>query len=672
VKPFSARELIARVRANLKLAQVRRQGTAALRESERRYRELIDALPAAVYTTDLEGYITYFNQAAVDLAGRRATPGKDRWCVTWKLYRSDGAPLEHDQCPLAVALRDGRPISGEEAVAERPDGARIPFIAYATPMRDQAGTIVGAVNVLLDITERKQAEDQLRRNEAWLSGQKEAFQTAMDGGSLETSLGILIRTAIEQAADGRRCAFYIADDDGSLRHVVGMPGSYARAVDGFGIGPESLAYGLAVATGQPVIIPDVRDQPAWKPWLSRAEEYGYRSCWSFPVETVAGKIVGSFAMYLKEPRDATARDRELAAALTQAAAIIISRHQEAEQRKRADRVRAQAEAALRKSEEQLRAYLAASFDVVYRMNADWTVMRQLEGKEFISNTSEPNSMWLDKYIYPDDQTRLLHAIQQAIRTKSVFELEHRVLRPDGTVGWALSRASPLLDEKGEIVEWLGTAANVTARKLYDERQTLLLNELNHRVKNTLASVQSIAMQTLRDAPTKAEGWQALQARLLALASAHDVLTRGHWEGADIYEVIQGSLAAYRTNDQATRLKLTGPNIRLLPRAALALSLALHELATNAGKYGALSIDSGRVDVDWTVTNEPPAFSLRWAESGGPLVKMPERRGFGSRLIERGLAHDLDGDIRLEFKPAGVTCTIAAPIDGIIKGLDGPL
>lgn len=151
-----------------------------------------------------------------------------------------------------------------------------------------------------------------------------------------------------------------------------------------------------------------------------------------------------------------------------------------------------------------------------------------------------------------------------------------------------------------------------------------------------------------------------------------MLTRGHWEGADIYEVIQGSLAAYRINSHETRLKLTGPDIRLLPRVALALSLALHELATNAGKYGALSIDSGRVDVDWAVTTAPAVFSLRWAASGGPPVKMPQRRGFGSRLIEHGLAQDLDGDIRLDFEPSGVICTIAAPMEGIIKGLDKPL
>ncbi len=304
------------------------------------------------------------------------------------------------------------------------------------------------------------------------------------------------------------------------------------------------------------------------------------------------------------------------------------------------------------------------------MNVDWSVMRHLEGKEFIADTSEPTANWLTKYIYPDDQDRVKTAIRHAIDSKSVFELEHRVLREDGSVGWTWSRAVPLLDAEGAIIEWLGTAADVTERKQYDERQTLLLNELNHRVKNTLASVQSIAMQTLRAPPSLAEGREALQARLLALAAAHDVLTRGNWEGADIHDVVRGSLAAFRLSDEETRFTVKGPSIQLLPAAALAMSLALHELATNAAKYGALSNEMGRVDVSWQVSPDGDRFSFRWVESGGPAVEPPKRRGFGSRLIERGLAQDVNGEISLAFEPSGVVCTFSAPLVEMTKDLDG--
>jgi PAS domain S-box-containing protein len=133
-----------------------------LRASERHLQELLEAIPAAIYTTDAEGKITYFNQAAVDLAGRTPTLGSDEWCVTWKLYWPDGTPLPHDQCPMAVALKEGRPIRNAEAIAERPDGSRIPFIPYPTPLRDAAGKVVGAINMLVDVSERRQAETQQR------------------------------------------------------------------------------------------------------------------------------------------------------------------------------------------------------------------------------------------------------------------------------------------------------------------------------------------------------------------------------------------------------------------------------------------------------------------------------------------------------------------------------
>jgi PAS domain S-box-containing protein len=135
---------------------------ARLRDSERRLKDLLEAIPAAIYTTDAEGKITYYNQMAVELAGREPKLGSDHWCVTWKLYRPDGTPLPHDECPMAVALKEGRPIRNAEAVAERPDGTRVPFIPYPTPLRDSEGKIVGAINMLADISERKQAETQQR------------------------------------------------------------------------------------------------------------------------------------------------------------------------------------------------------------------------------------------------------------------------------------------------------------------------------------------------------------------------------------------------------------------------------------------------------------------------------------------------------------------------------
>ena len=147
---------IARDNTERKLAEAR------LQESERRLKDLLSAIPAAIYTTDARGRVTYFNEKAVELAGRTPVLGSDEWCVTWKLYRPDGTALPHDECPMAIALREGRAIRDAEAIAERPDGTRVPFIPYPTPLRDAKGNIAGAINMLVDISERKLAENQQR------------------------------------------------------------------------------------------------------------------------------------------------------------------------------------------------------------------------------------------------------------------------------------------------------------------------------------------------------------------------------------------------------------------------------------------------------------------------------------------------------------------------------
>jgi signal transduction histidine kinase len=325
------------------------------------------------------------------------------------------------------------------------------------------------------------------------------------------------------------------------------------------------------------------------------------------------------------------------------------------------RLRREATTALRTSEWRFRNLVSASSDVVYRMSADWSEMHQLQGRDFIDDTTEPSRAWLGKYIHPDDQPRVMDAIREAIRNKDVFELEHRVIQTDGTLGWTFSRAVPLTDSEGEITEWIGVASDITARKREQEIRELLIGELNHRVKNTLAIVQSIAMQTLSTTDDLQQARQALNSRLVALARAHDVLVREHWEGADLRELVAGCLAAYKNDARPTRVCFDGPAIRVQPKTALALSMALHELVTNAVKYGALSNASGRINVQWTTDPERDRFELRWCETGGPPVAAPTRRGFGSRLIERGLSQDLGGDVHLEFRSTGVVCTVHASL-----------
>ena len=217
-------------------------------------------------------------------------------------------------------------------------------------------------------------------------------------------------------------------------------------------------------------------------------------------------------------------------------------------------------------------------------------------------------------------------------------------------------------EDGVLRRLWGIQRDVTERKQAEEQRTLLIHELNHRVKNTLATVQSLATQTLRTAPTMREAKDALEGRLIALARAHDVLTRESWEGAELKEIVAETLAPYSVRGE-DRLRMRGPEVRLSPRMALALSMALQELATNAVKYGALSNAAGTVDIVWDVKAAEPSdlLFLRWEERDGPAVQAPARRGFGSRLIERSLARELNGAAHIDFKPSGIVCTLEAPL-----------
>lgn len=198
------------------------------------------------------------------------------------------------------------------------------------------------------------------------------------------------------------------------------------------------------------------------------------------------------------------------------------------------------------------------------------------------------------------------------------------------------------------------------RERVQRQQQLLIRELNHRVKNTLAVVQSLAMQSLRGPDVPAAARDAFTGRLMALARTHDLLTRDNWEGADLQEVIAEAIGVYCAEDDG-RVRLQGPPVQLAPKTAVAMAMVFQELGTNATKYGALSIPEGRVEVSWNAVAEDGAtrLSLRWAEIGGPPVKAPERRGFGTRLIERGLSAELHGRATISFEPTGAVAEIEA-------------
>ena len=198
--------------------------------------------------------------------------------------------------------------------------------------------------------------------------------------------------------------------------------------------------------------------------------------------------------------------------------------------------------------------------------------------------------------------------------------------------------------------------DVTERKRSERHQQLLLGELNHRVKNTLAIVQSLAHQSFHSSVPAPDAIRRFEGRLEALAEAHNLLTRSNWESTSIEEVVVSALAPFCSRE---RREICGPSVQISPKTAVSFALALHELATNAAKYGALSNSQGRISVAWVVDGQE--LRLTWQEQGGPPVVAPERRGFGTRMIERTLASEFGGKVELEFRPEGVRCTVVAPI-----------
>jgi PAS domain S-box-containing protein len=432
---------------------------------------MIEALPAAIYTTDAAGHITFYNDAAAALWGRRPKIGKEQWCGSWKLYWPDGASLAHDQCPMALTLKTGRPLHGLEAVAERHDGSRVPFAAYPTPIFSTSGELISAINMLVDLSERKRSEDSAR----------------------------LLASIVHSSDDA------IVSKD--LNGIINSWNEGAERIFG---------YTAAEAVGRPITM-----------------------------------II---------PADRAGEEQS-----------ILAR--------------------LRRGE---------------RIDHFETVRRHKDG---------------------------------------------RLLDISITV-------SPIHGSNAQVIGASKIARDITERKRAEERQKLLLREIVHRVKNTLATVQAIATRTLRSAP--ADERDQFTARLHALSKAHDLLTGNAWEQAPMRAVVNSALGS----DQRPRFDFEGPEVALSASTSLHLMLALHELAANAVRYGALSNATGRVRLSWHLRGQlrqpegGDRLRVSWSESGGPPPSHPRRRGFGTVLIEQAFDR-----VRFAYAPSGLVCTFELPVGG---------
>jgi PAS domain S-box-containing protein len=272
---------------------------------------------------------------------------------------------------------------------------------------------------------------------------------------------------------------------------------------------------------------------------------------------------------------------------------------------------------------------------------------------------------LFRYTHPDDAEPDREGFRKQVAgALDFYSVEKRFIRKDGRVIWLSVRSSPVRDAQVRLLYVVRVVQDITERKASEQRQKLLMDELNHRVKNTLATVQSLASQTARAARTPAVFRERFEGRLIALSKAHDQLTIHHWESVDLRELLSGSLAPY-AGVGPERVILRGEDVVLRPRAVLTLAMAVHELTTNAAKYGALSVPGGRIEIHWQPVrgdNGRPMLRIDWIEQGGPLVTAPEQRGFGSKLIEGSIPAELGGTARLAFESQGLRCEIVVPME----------
>lgn len=264
-------------------------------------------------------------------------------------------------------------------------------------------------------------------------------------------------------------------------------------------------------------------------------------------------------------------------------------------------------------------------------------------------------------IHPDDVAQVLARRHAARIGPEAYSFEARFRRQPEGWRWMLVHAKPRIDVNGVFLGYVGMAMDLTEIKMAEVHQQLLINELNHRVKNTLASIQSIARQTLRPDQVDPQAREQFVDRLLAMSAAHNILTNENWAGAVVDDIVREALRPFVDERGPERVSILGGPLRVLPGTALALALAVHELGTNAVKYGALSCPEGRVRIDWTVEGGKHAV-LRWREEHGPVVHEPTRRGFGARLLERGLTADLGGKPELIFAPEGVVARLPLLIE----------
>ncbi|HEY7764527.1 MAG TPA: PAS domain-containing protein [Aestuariivirgaceae bacterium] len=586
-----------------------------LKESEDRYRELADFMPQIVWQTDDRGIIQYVNNRWTELTG---IPVSEAIGKPWLPGMMDEDLQRAQEAWAAAQARGG--IYEHEWRLRLKDGSLRWLLTRGRPIRDERGTILRWIGTDTDITERRDSEAKLRESEARL----ELATSAAELGIWDWDL--LTNRFVYSPRAKAICGFAL-DQEVSFQDIVNITH------------PED--YPLTSAQARRALDPAIRDKTPYEYRIVR------------PDGAIRRVVAHGSAVF------AHIDGREWAVRYVGTLQDVTDRMA--------------AEQALRESKDRMQIALAAG------QLGDWTWERSSDRLDLSTRAREifgiveiPELTWagLQKLLDAEDASLAAKAVENAIARNSDYSIEYRVNRPNGQQVWVAVRGRPTYRSDGSPSGMVGVVQDVSERKRHEQHLRLLINELNHRVKNTLATVQSMASLTLRGSLDVEEARTRFEARLIALAGAHDILTRENWEGASLNLIVERAISPYLSSER-NRFTINGPEIVIPPKYALALIMALHELCTNAAKYGALSNETGKVAIAWELAGRAGEGELRmtWQERDGPDVTPPSRRGFGSRLIEQGLAQDLSGEVKIVYAASGVMCRIRAPLEPKPRMLD---